>query len=143
MGPPGGGGGGLDPKPPNSQRSPTLSVHATELLRPPGILPVVALTLLDPLTQVHWPVPALKRHRSFKKMRNPPLPPNSHRSPALSIQDAEALRAPGTLTAAAMPWVPYTPCALIVFEPLTQVHWPVPALYRHRSLRRPSFPSES
>src|SRR5262249_23148009 len=86
-------------------------------------------TVLEPPIQVHWPLEGEYFHKSFKKLPTvvfcevayPENPPNNHRFPLVSVQVTPPSRAPGTLVAAAIPWIPYTPLASVVLEPLTQV----------------------
>src|ERR1019366_8089856 len=108
------------PLPPNSQTFPLASVQAA-YARAPGMLPAAAvpwvpyvpgsLIRFGPLIHVHRS--PLYFQRSLKNPYVPvesiPQPPKSQKSPVVSVQVAAPSRAPGVLSGAAVPWVPYVP----------------------------------
>ena len=94
-----------------------------------------ALAVLEPLTQVHYPVLALRSHRSLNgadggELAKPAAPhglltpPKSQTLPAASVHETAPQRAPGILAAAATPRVPYTPGALAVLLPPAHLNRP-------------------
>src|SRR6266702_1482075 len=106
-----------------------------------------------PETQVHCVVTGSNSHKSFSvppgvppaavPTESSPNPPNSQTLPAVSIQSTDSSRPPGTLPAAAVPFVPYNPNELAVCEPATKVHVWLAMSSFHRSFRNPKFPAES
>src|SRR5580658_2588839 len=100
-------------------------------------MPAASATF-EPAIHVHWPVTGLYSHRSLYSWARPvvlkPRPPNNQTLPLASSHTLPLARAAGTLPAAAVPWVPYTPAELGVLGPPTQVHKPVRGLKLHRSL---------
>src|SRR5208282_100477 len=108
----------------NSHKLPAWSVHETAAARPPGTLPAAAKSSVPYVPawsivgawgaiHVHWPEAGEYFHRSFRSPgtvpASRPSPPNNQKLPARSSHEAEPTRPPGTLPAAAVPCVPYTP----------------------------------
>src|SRR5262249_37677262 len=101
------------PKPPKIQKFPASSTQLPASLRAPGTLladatPKVPYTpttfpVSFPLIQIHVWSEGLNFHRSLSSPCAGKTPPNSQKSPFLSLQLVELSLAPGTLLADAKP----------------------------------------
>src|SRR5580658_6514027 len=135
--------------PPKSQRVPEESPQPVALSRAPGTLVAAGMPWAPKLPG--WPArfeppihvqvgfcPGVNFQRSLRSpevlAESKPSPPKSQRLPSGPSQETAAALAPGVLSGAAEPSVPYVPGWLAACEPMIQLHSPLENF--HRSLRK-------